>query len=673
MESIRTLLVEDDIDDVGSIRAKLAVPGKAAFAVEHRSTLREAVSRARAGGLDVVLLDPDLPDASGIDSVGRLRAVAPDVPIVVVTDTEDEDAVDRRSHAGAEDFLVKRRTDRTLLERSVRRSLDRQVARIAMEQRLRALEKSEAGFRTLVMQSSEGLVVVSRSGSVLLANGAAEELVGASIGGLCGESLGFPFDASARKELAVRGDRVLEVQCVEGRWEQEPVWLVSLFDITNHKRAHAELEALTTRMCSLNASLEQLASIDPLTELLNRRGLAAELAIELRRKRRSDGPLAALLIDCDDFKQVNEHLGLAGGDAALKQLAAHLRESLRPSDHIGRIGGDEFLVLLPDTRFAEALQVAERLRLSISERPLRVASDALHVTLSLGIELLNDDVSSLDEVLLRTQASLRHSKHSGKNRVSTSDRRADAGAGDAEERIRCLLSGDGLRVLQRPVVRLDDETVAGAELVARGPAGIFEHPRDFLRLALEHNVLTPVDAVRLRACLEAARALPPGSRCHIDAMPSTLLETPVDELMAHFSANGGGLRFCLGISEQNIVGEPAALRDCVRDLKACGLRVSIDDIGFGRSSLETLILLEPDAVRIAPKFVRGVARDVGKARALRRMLAAVHSLGCEILADGIEARDDLELVRGLGVAYGQGRLWGEHDGSCGASAEFSRA
>lgn len=659
MESIRTLLVEDDVANASSIRVKLAASRGGLFAVEHRRSLSSAVSRVRAGNIDVVLLDPDLPDSSGVDSVVRLHAAAPDVPIVVVTDTEDEGFALRSMQARAQDYLVKSRADQAVLQRTIRHALERHRIHVDLERSVRALEKSEARFRNVVATSAEGVVVVSREGVVLFANPSAARLIGRPIEDLDGAMLGYPFAPRARHEVRVGSERVLEVHLAEGEWDGAAAWIASLFDITGHKRSRADLEDVTARMQRLNTRLERLASIDPLTELLNRRGLNAELSIEVRRKRRTGAPLAAVLLDCDEFKQINETLGHASGDVVLKELADRLKESLRPSDHIGRIGGDEFLVLLPDTRFAEAFQVAERLRLSVSDNPLCPSSGPVHVTVSLGIEMVSDEVLSIDEVLVRTEASLQHSKRSGKNRVSTQDGGASGGASDSEDLVRGLQMESAFRVVRQPILRLSDESVVGWEMVARGTAGIFEMPRDFFRLALERNILTQVDLRSLRSCVHEARELPAYSCCHVNVFPSTLLETPCERLVEHFARRGPAVQYCVEISEQHVIGDSSLLRDPVRALKEAGIRVAIDDVGFGRSSLETLILLEPDLVKIDPKFVHRTSRDAGKERSLRRMVGVVASLGSELVAEGVESREDLEVLCDLGVPYGQGSLWGQ--------------
>ncbi len=598
-----------------------------------------------------MLLDLNLPDSTGVDSVVSLKAAAPEVPILVIADSDDEDLALRSLRARAEDFVVKSHADRGALERAIRRALARRCT-------VAEIEKNEARLRSVVANSTDGMVVVSQTGDVLFANPAATRLVGATASELLGGMLGYPFAGRSRHEVVVRDERFIEVHLVQCEWDGAPVWLASLFDITEHQRSRAHLESDNARIQVANVRLDRLASIDPLTQVLNRRGLDAELAIEIRRKHRTGSPLAAVLLDCDDFKRINETLGHAGGDAVLKSIAERLADSLRPSDHLGRVGGDEFLALLPDTRFAEAYQVAERLRLSVADHPVEFSTGIVRVSASLGIESVDGEIGSIDDLISRTQSSLRCSKRAGKNRVSTQDGRVAIGATESDDVLRDLQLESGFRVLRRPIRRLSDEGVIGWEMISRGPPGVFELPRDFFRLALERHLLTAVDLHCLRTCIRASESLPRDSQCHIALFPSTLLETPIDRLVSFFIGRRNDLRFCVEISEQHFVGEPSLLSMHVRALKSAGVLVTIRDVGFGRSSLEPLILLEPDLVALDAGCIRQVSRDAGAERSLRRMIAVVESLGAEVIADGIASPVDLELLRTLHVPFGRGALWG---------------
>lgn len=404
--------------------------------------------------------------------------------------------------------------------------------------------------------------------------------------------------------------------------------------------------------------LDELATIDPLTDLSNRRGLERILAAEIARAQRTGSGIVAMLLDCDDFYRINDSLGHAVGDVVLKEMVARITTTLRPSDCVARIGGDEFVILLTDTQIAEALLIAERVRLCVAESPIRNSNDNIFMTASIGVAPLPYEISSVEELLSLTRHSLKSSKIAGKNRV-TSDTPAEDGNGKKDlDIVHELRQGECFRCVKHPMFRLVDEKKFGYELLSRGPAGAFEMPYDFFRVAIENNILTRVDLRCLKACIEAASRLEPGSRFDVNLFPSTILDTPIDRLVALFPEDKTIGTFCVEISEQQFIGDPSYLKEHTNALKKAGILVGIDDVGFGRSSLESLILLEPDVVKVDIKYVAGIAVDTQKQRLLRRLVKVVQALGAELVAEGVESRDDLEVVRDMGVQYAQGYLWG---------------
>jgi EAL domain-containing protein (putative c-di-GMP-specific phosphodiesterase class I) len=149
------------------------------------------------------------------------------------------------------------------------------------------------------------------------------------------------------------------------------------------------------------------------------------------------------------------------------------------------------------------------------------------------------------------------------------------------------------------------------------------------------------------------------TRFHVNLFPSTIIDTPIDRLLTLFPPNRKPGNFCIEISEQQFIGDPAYLRDHVAALKENGILVAIDDVGFGRSSLESLIILEPDIVKIDRKYVSGIADEPAKARLLRRLVKVVNALGAELIAEGIERKDELDLLLEIGIEFGQGWYWGK--------------
>lgn len=436
------------------------------------------------------------------------------------------------------------------------------------------------------------------------------------------------------------------------------------------KKLHQqEVSALETAVKGMNVQLEELKErleqvsvIDPLTELSNRRGLERILNREVNRAQRSGSQLVAILLNCDDFKRINETLGHAVGDVALREMVERITSTLRPSDYVARIGGDEFVVLLTDTQYAEAKLIAERVRLAVAESPIRNSNDNIFLTASLGVAELPYGVSSVEELLSLTRHALRLSKQSGKNSVSYSVlpvvRNGDGLIGEHMEIVEVLRRGDCYRAVKHPMMRLADEVRVGYELLIRGPKGPFQMPYDFFRIAIENNILTRVDLLCLKACIAAAERLERGSRFDLNLFPSTMIDTPIERLLSMFPLEKELGTFCIEISEQQFIGDPSYLKEHCAEFKKAGVLVAIDDVGFGRSSLESLILLEPDVVKVDIKYVAGIAQDMQKQRLLRRLAGVVETLGAELIAEGVETRDDMEVLKTMGVLYAQGYLWG---------------
>jgi len=420
------------------------------------------------------------------------------------------------------------------------------------------------------------------------------------------------------------------------------------------------LEQVTGELREANSQLERLALLDPLTGLLNRRGLQQVLSREVSQLRRDGSELLVLLVDIDDFKRINDALGYAVGDVVLKEIARKLQVSLRATDEVARIGGDEFMMLFPQTRRAEGMRVAEKVRLALSGSPLTGPSGPLRVTASLGLLSVSQATPSIDELLSQAHVILTRSKRSGKNRVSYG-----WSASQREEEhhplttvLNGLRGGESLRAVMHPIYNLEDEREVGFEFLSRLTPGSFEMPDDFFRLSLEANILTLVDHRCFKNCVAAAAALPPGIRRHVNLFPSTILDIPVQHLVDSLPPNGSRKDYCIEISEQQIIGDPSYLAGTVDAFKREGVLVAIDDVGYGRSCLESVVLLEPDLVKIDKVCVNGIGRDESRTRSLKRLIKVANSLGAEIVAEGIESREDLDVLRDLGVKSGQGYLWG---------------
>ncbi len=524
------------------------------FQVRHVTTAAAAYDALRAGGVDVVILDLGLPDATDLQALSRFGERLREIPVIVLTGRDDESLVTDALHRGAEDYLLKGAIDAHSLLRSIRYAVER-----------------HRGVRDLA-------------------------------------------------------------------------------------RMKNELE-------SVNRDLERLTLIEPLTDLLNRRGLQQALSREIQHLGRGGSSTAVLVLDLDDFKTINEQHGHAVGDVVLKEIGRRLRASVRAVDYVGRYGGDEFMLILPETDADEVMRVAERIRLALATTIIQHGNGTVTLTSSIAALMLNVDTPAVDQLLSRAHMLLSRAKSEGKNRIVCSPADFD----DTERRRRvqadmcaCLAQGKNIVMLKQPIFRLQDESPVGYELLSRyANEGVYEFPENFFRMCSENNVLTLVDHACLRTAVSAAMELPPFARFHLNIFPTTLLAIPVEHLIEIFPSPLPPDTFCLEISEQQIIGDPSYLLPAVRALRAAGIAIAIDDVGFGSSCLESLVLLEPDILKIDKRCVIGVDHDSARAEHLGRYVGIGRTLGCQIIAEGIETAGELQVVRSHGVEYGQGYFWGK--------------
>lgn len=228
-KQIRILLVEDDPGDADLIRVMLKVVSAGRIKLTHVSSLKEALTCLTQAAPDVILLDLNLPDSQGLDSITRIRAAAHAMPIVVLSDLDHDDALGQQTiRKGAQDYLTKRHIDRALLTRTIRHSIERQ--------------RLQENFLKLIATSPDGIVVVDQAGLVLFINQAAEKMFSRSSKDLVGELFGFPLINGATTEMSIGRDTVAEMRVVEIEWrEGESANLISLHDTTDRKRTAEQL------------------------------------------------------------------------------------------------------------------------------------------------------------------------------------------------------------------------------------------------------------------------------------------------------------------------------------------------------------------------------------------------------------------------------------------------
>jgi diguanylate cyclase len=427
--------------------------------------------------------------------------------------------------------------------------------------------------------------------------------------------------------------------------------------LTRAIRCACERHRIASELEMVRVEVSRVAFLDALTGVLNRRGAEHLLPGELARSARQGGSLFAVLIDLDDFKRVNDIWGHSTGDAVLVEVAARISRTVRPTDHLCRIGGDEFLLVLSDTNKEEALVLAHRVRAAIRDNLIMAGNEAVDQTISLGVFAIPPSVISVTDVLSFGENALRRSKGRGKDQVSCGEW-PQTRSGDR------ITEVPTLGAVAQAIVRLSDRSTIGCELLVRGLFSDYEQPQALFEQARSEGSSRTLDLLALDTCLQSAAALRLDDM-HVNLLWGTLAEIDPAALVTRLPPDlaTGGL--CIGLNAQDLVGDPSLHVAAREALRSHGLRVALDGVDLRGQSLEALIVLKPDVIKIDHALLRRAARETVSGYALGRIVGVGRAIGAQIVAVGVESDVELRLLESAGVQYGQGFALGVPSASWG--------
>jgi diguanylate cyclase (GGDEF)-like protein/PAS domain S-box-containing protein len=428
VQSTHILVIEDVAATAQIVKAYLeAAPG--AVVVEAVGSLRAALEKIAKGSFDLIIADLNLPDSAGLETLDHLTQ-ATRCLIIVLTIEKGPKIRDAAIARGAYDFLQKDQLSRAALG---------QIVRLATIQAntFRALRESEARFRSLTELSSDWYWEQDAELRFVATEGATDARGGITPAAHIGKrrwelpsteivnqtwdehravlSARQPFrnlllrrtDSGGESHfIAVAGRPMLDAQGAFCGYHGVAS------DVTARVRAEEALQRA-------NEQLEQLALHDPLTELANRRKFAERFEYDMARAVRARAPLSLLMVDIDHFKAINDRHGHLAGDVCLRALAALLTASVRAVDLVARFGGEEFVVLLPETSADQSLVAAERMRCQVQAQPVDIGEGTppVAVTVSVGAATSVGAALTLEELLARADQAVYRAKRAGRNQV----------------------------------------------------------------------------------------------------------------------------------------------------------------------------------------------------------------------------------------------------------------
>jgi diguanylate cyclase (GGDEF)-like protein/PAS domain S-box-containing protein len=551
----------------------------------------------------------------------------------------------------------------------------------------RQVLRAEAYFRTLVHRAADVTFVLDSEGHITWASDSAAEASAWPARDLQGRALQEFVHPDDRHELARAVDLggaaegpnpVFRLRTRDGGWRTyETIRSGSSAALAGPPAAYpaagSEGRVLHLRdvaeQRSTELELERLAYTDYLTGLPNRARLMA--ALETARGRAAQGESACLLLlDLDGFKPVNDIAGHEAGDHLLVQVAGKLRSTVRDRDLISRLGGDEFAILVRDG-MEEATALAERIVAELhTVHPVaddEYAGVVFDVSGSVGVTELDpaDDVST---TIRQADLALRAAKAAGKSCVRTSGHAVDSAVGRRTRLARDLptaMERDQLRVVYQPIVGTADRRVLGLEALVR-----WEHPvlgtvppDEFIGLAEEDGLIVPLQRWVLgRALADAAALLDEGFdvqmavNVSVRHLQAGCLAPDVALALATTGLPPGKL--VLEITESVMLDGRDRLESDLGSLREMGCVIALDDFGRGYSSLAYLARLPVDILKMDGAFVADIERDRRGAALVSSVVQLGHTLGMDVVAEGVETVGQMAALQDMGCTYLQGWLFG---------------
>ncbi len=427
-------------------------------------------------------------------------------------------------------------------------------------------------------------------------------------------------------------------------------------DISERKRYETELRHQATH--------------DSLTGLPNRTLLADRLDAEISRAKRQSGQFALLFLDLDNFKRVNDGLGHAAGDSMLREVAHRLQGSLRPNDTIARYGGDEFVLLIGEVGSLEnVLAVICKLR-ACFDAPIHVGGQELYAAFSIGIALYPGDGRDAGALLRNADTAMYRAKTQGRNLYQFYAPNMNAHSQELlslETGLRQALKRGEFEIHYQPQLALRDDRIVGCEALLRWRrpgADRLSQPAEFIPLLEESGLILPVGEWVLRnACAQwhafqnAGMATP---RIAVNLAARQFCNPDLVDMVAKVleeeHIRPGGLE--LEITESTVMHDPVVAGDILAALAALGVRLAVDDFGTGYSSLAYLKRFPIDLLKIDAAFIRDLPHDANDAAITQASISLGHSLGLEVLAEGVETRAQQDFLRTAGCDFAQGFLLG---------------
>ena len=656
------------------------------FEVHYAKNGREALERYTSVLPDVVVLDVMMPELDGYEVCRRIRS-GPDgarPAILMMTALDDAASIDRAYAVQATDFVVKPINPRLMPHRVryLHRSSQAAAELRESEMRLKSAERI-ANVGHWVWSIDEDDVVVSEQAAAIL--GINEP--GPSLASLFER---VPSDERERLRVCIarsadKGEGFIFEHRIVGDGQMRHASqraVVERSDDGSLARVVATVHDITQRRRD-EEEIRRLAYFDSLTGLANRVLLRQNLDRVLDLARRHNRNSAVLCLDLDLFKRVNDTLGHSAGDDLLKAAANRLQTAMRRSDcvavsqppqiehlgsSIGRVGGDEFTIVLSEIRREEDAAIVAKRLLGELAKPFTVGREQVFVGASIGIAVYPCDGDNAEDLTKNADAALYHAKAQGRNRFafySESLNEATRRRMQLETGMRIALQEDQFEVVYQPKVEIGTDRVFGLEALLR-----WHHPEEgtispgiFIPVAEDTGLIIPIGTWVLRTACDQLRRWSDqgltGMSISVNVAARQFSDEDFVSIVTETLAASGieSSQLELEITESTLMDDTDVSIDVLNALRALGVRVAVDDFGTGYSSLSYLRKFPIDVLKVDRSFVQDIPHNSDNSAIAEAIIAMGDSLRMKVVAEGVETDAQLAFLANCNCDAVQGFLF----------------
>jgi diguanylate cyclase (GGDEF)-like protein/PAS domain S-box-containing protein len=530
-----------------------------------------------------------------------------------------------------------------------------------------------------VLNNSPALVSIKdMNGKVVMANRSLLETLGKTEDSVVGRNVYELYSRDVAEHLWHSDERVLragetfrQVEEVPFKNGERRTFLTARFPVS-HRKTDKTLGvcSVATDITAQKAAEEKLlhaAQHDALTGLPNRALVYEFGALLLAAAKRSNSRLAVLFFDLERFKSLNDAYGREAGDCLLKEIALRLRRNVRGSDLVGRMGSDEFVVVLNDVQSEQDVANSATHLLEVLRKPCQSGEFSLQASPSIGISLYPDDGSDIDTLIRHADAAMRDARERGHTgyqfftpAIQSSIQRAIA----IEQKLRQGIEQNEFELYYQPVVDTQSRRIVGAEALIRWPQanGEVMQPNEFIQVAEANGVINQLgEWVIQEACRQLQQwhmmGLPP-LRIAVNVSPVQFRARNFYQCVADALTTSGIDPDCLEleVTESAVMKQVDEASQTLASLKNLGLKIALDDFGTGYSSLSRLARLPFDKLKVDQSFIRNIDTDSRSLAIAETVIALGKRLGVKVVAEGIETEAAFDLLRECDCDLGQGYL-----------------